>query len=333
MKKSLPVVSIFLVSLLIGALWADYLNFVESPLENKDPAYFEISKGQTLPEIAESLRARGLIDRPRWFRLLAWQDNLSTRLKFGEYEIPPQTTPRQLLALFASGKVRHYSITFVEGWTFRQMADALNRQPALAHRIEGKSPGEVMGMIDAPGEDAEGRFFPDTYFFSRGAEDLEILKRAYRKMQVVLAEEWLGRGEGIAVRNPYEALILASIVEKETSLPDERFRISGVFNRRLAKGIWLQTDPTVIYGMGEAFQGNLRKEDLLHDTPFNTYAHPGLPPTPIAMPGSDALHAALHPDSSGCLYFVARGDGGHVFSNTLAEHNKAVEQYQKNRHD
>jgi len=319
--------------LAIGGLWTDYLRTADAPLANRETVYFEIGKGQSLSSVAEALRERGLTDKPLWFRLLAWAEKAQSRLKYGEYEIPPQTTPRQLLALFASGKTRHYSLTFVEGWNFRQMAEAMNRQAGLVHRIEGKPPRDVMAMIDAPGEDAEGRFFPDTYFFSRGTEDLELLRRAYRKMQIVLAEEWQGRAQGLPLRNPYEALTLASIVEKETGLPAERPRIAGVFTRRLAKGMLLQTDPTVIYGMGEAYAGNIRAEDLLRDTPYNTYVHAGLPPTPISMPGLGALRAALRPEAGDSLYFVARGDGGHVFSKTLAEHNKAVDQFQKNRHD
>jgi len=331
--KRLLAFAVLAVLLVMGGLWLDYRHTIDSPLGNRETVYFEITKGQSLPAIAEALQARGLTGRPRWFRLLAWAEKASNRLKYGEYEIPPQTTPRQLLALFASGKVRHFSVTFVEGWGFRQMAEALDRQAGLGHQIEGKSPREIMGMIDAPGEDAEGRFFPDTYFFTRGTDDLELLKRAYRKMQTVLAEEWRGRVPDSPLRNPYEALTLASIVEKESALAEERPRIAGVFSRRLAKGMPLQTDPTVIYGMGESYAGNIRKEDLLRDTPFNTYLHTGLPPTPISMPGIEALRAALHPERGDSLYFVARGSGGHVFSKTLAEHNKAVDQFQKNRHD
>jgi len=333
MKRILAFAALAFVLIVMGGVYYDYRHTIDSPLENRETVYFEISKGQSLPAIADALRERGLTDRPRWFRLLAWAEQASTRLKFGEYEIPPQTTPRQLLALFASGKVRHFSVTFVEGWSFRQITEALNRQTALTHHIEGKSPREIMGMIDAPGEDAEGRFFPDTYFFSRGTDDLELLKRAYRKMQIVLAEEWFAKAQDLPVRSPYEALILASIVEKETALIEERRRIAGVFSRRMVKGMPLQTDPTVIYGMGETYAGNIRKEDLLRDTPFNTYIHTGLPPTPISMPGIEALRAVLHPEPGDSLYFVARGGGGHVFSKTLAEHNKAVDQYQKNRHD
>lgn len=331
--KRLLAFAVLVAVLVTGGLWLDYRHAIDSPLANRETVYFEVTKGQSLPAIAEALRERGLTDRPRWFRLLAWAEKASSRLKYGEYEIPPHTTPRQLLALFASGKVRHFSATFVEGWSFRQMAEALNRQTALSHHIEGKSPREIMGMIDAPGEDAEGRFFPDTYFFTRGTDDLELLRRAYRKMQAVLAEEWRGRAQDSPLRNPYEALILASIVEKESALAEERPRIAGVFSRRLARAMPLQTDPSVIYGMGESYAGNIRKEDLLRDTPFNTYTRTGLPPTPICMPGIEALRAALHPEQGDSLYFVARGGGGHVFSKTLAEHNKAVDQLQKNRHD
>jgi UPF0755 protein len=334
MKLKLIAACVVFAALALGAgLWLDYRHAVDAPLANQEPVYFEISKGQGLATIAEALHERGLIDRPRWFRLLAWLDKVQARLKYGEYEIPPGTTPRQLLALFASGKVRHYSLTFVEGWNFRQIVEALNRQTALVHHVEGKSPKEIMGLIDAPGEDAEGRFYPDTYFFNRGTDDLELLRRAYRKMQAVLAEEWQGRAADLPVQSPYEALILASLVEKETGRADERPRIAGVFSRRLQKGMLLQTDPTVIYGMGEAYAGNIRKEDLLRESPFNTYLHTGLPPTPISMPGLASLRAALHPEPGDSLYFVARGDGGHVFSKTLAEHNQAVDQHQKNHHD
>jgi UPF0755 protein len=273
-KRWLPWLAAAAAGLALALVWADYLRTVDAPLGNRETVYFEIAKGQSLSSIAEALRQRGLTDRPLWFRVLAWAEKSQARLKYGEYEIRPQTTPRALLALFVSGKVRHYSLTFVEGWNFRQMAEAMNRQAGLVHSTEGKSPREVMAMIDAPGEDAEGRFFPDTYFFARGTEDLDLLRRAYRKMQAVLADEWQGRAQGLALRSPYEALTLASIVEKETGLAEERPRIAGVFHRRLAKGMLLQTDPTVIYGMGEAYAGNIRAEDLRRDTPYNTYVRP-----------------------------------------------------------
>ncbi len=321
------------LAILGGGLWSDYRRSMDSPLKNAETVYFEITKGQSLKHIAEDLQARGWLDRPYWFRLMAWAEHAAKQIKFGEYEIPVNTTPRQLLGLFVSGKVRHYSLTFVEGWTFKQMVDALSRQPILVHQLDGKSPDEIMGMIGATGEAAEGRFYPDTYFFTKGIADLELLRQAYRKMQKVLADEWQSKAQGLPLHNPYEALILASIVEKETGLAEERNKIAGVFSRRLAKGMLLQTDPTVIYGMGDAYQGNIRKEDLLRDTPFNTYTRRGLPPTPIAMPGIDAIHATLHPDSGDSLYFVARGGGAHVFSSTLAEHNKAVNEFQRHHHE
>jgi len=322
-----------LLAIVMGVLWLDYHNAMDSPMNASGMVYFEITKGQSLKAIAEGLLNKGLIDRPLWFRLMAWSDNTSKKLKYGEYEIPAHTTPRQLLGIFASGKVRHYALTFVEGWTFKQMTEALNRQPGLAHHIEGKSPTEIMGLVDAPGEQPEGRFYPDTYFYAKGDADVELLKRAYRKMQTVLADEWQTRSQGLPLHTPYEALILASIVEKESALEEERNLIAGVFSRRLVKGMLLQTDPTVIYGMGEAYAGNIRKDDLLRDTPFNTYVHSGLPPTPICMPGHGSIHASLHPDSGASLYFVARGDGGHAFSMTLAEHAKAVDQFIRKRHE
>jgi len=332
MKRLSAGIAVVSFVLLFG-VWMDYGHNMDSPLNNRETVYFEIDKGQGLKAIAEGLHIKGLLDRPLMFCLMAWTENAAKRIKYGEYEIPVQTTPRQLLNLFVLGKVRRYSLTFVEGWTFNQMVDAMNRQPALAHLIAGKSPAEIMGMIEAPGEQADGRFFPDTYIYTKGTADLELLKWAYRKMQTVLTDEWQGRTEGLPLHNPYEALILASIVEKETGLAEERSKIAGVFSRRLAKGMLLQTDPTVIYGMGSAYTGNIRKDDLLRDTPYNTYIHNGLPPTPISMPGIDSIRSVLHPDQGNSLFFVARGDGGHVFSNTLAEHNKAVAQFQKKHHE
>lgn len=324
--------AIFFIVILAGAM-ADYYACVDWPMHNSESTPLEVSKGQSLKSVAELLRGKGLIDKPYWVRYLAWMEKSSTRLKYGEYDIPPGTTPRQALALFSSGKVRHYSLKFVEGWNFNQLVDALSHQAALACAVGDRQPTEIMAQLGVQGENPEGRFYPDTYFFVKGDSDLEVLKRAYHKMQTVLADEWQGREPGLPLRSPYEALILASIVEKETGQADERPQIAGVFVRRLASGMLLQTDPTVIYGMGAAYVGNIRKDDLLRDTPYNTYTRSGLPPTPICMPGAAAIHAAVHPAPGTSLYFVARGDGSHVFSTTLAEHNKAVEFYQKKNHD
>jgi UPF0755 protein len=324
---------VILASFLTGWFWMDYRDTVDSPLGNADTAYFEVFKGQGLAAIAESLKQQGLIEKPYWFRLLAYAERSAAKLKYGEYEIPPHTTMRQLLARFVSGKVRQHAVTFIEGWRFQQILAALNQHPALVHRVADRSADEIMNLLGAPGEHAEGRFYPDTYFFTKGTEDLDLLKRAYRKMNAALEQEWQGRADNLPLASSYEALILASIVEKETARADERPLIAGVFNRRLAQGMKLQTDPTVIYGMGEEFKGDIRKEDLARDTPYNTYVRPGLPPTPIAVPGIASIRAALHPDTGASLYFVARGDGSHVFSNSLTEHQQAVEQFQMNRHD
>lgn len=324
---------VLLASFTIGWFWMDYRDTVDSPLANRATVYFEIAKGKGLAAIAEALHAQGLIQKPLWFQLLAYAEKAAARLKYGEYEIPPQTTMRQLVTMLAAGKVRQHAITFVEGWRFQQMLAVLNQYPALEHRLEGKSSEEIMGLLGAAGEPAEGRFYPDTYFFTKGTADVELLRRAYQKMLTVLESEWQGKADGLPLASPYEALILASIVEKETARADERPRIAGVFTRRLAKRMLLQTDPTVIYGMGETFTGDIRREDLARDTPYNSYVHAGLPPTPIAMPGVDSIRAALHPDAGDSLYFVARGDGSHVFSSTLSEHQRAVEQFQTNQHE
>ncbi|NJD08239.1 MAG: endolytic transglycosylase MltG [Methylococcaceae bacterium] len=320
---------ILALSFAIGWLWMDYQQAVEHPSENREAVSFEIPKGASLRAISAELRDRQIIAKPHWFILLAYLDGSATKLKYGEYEISPGLSMRSMLALFVSGKLRQHSLTLVEGWRFTQVLAALAAQPALQHSLDGRSPAEVMAALGAPGEDPEGRFFPDTYFFTKGTPDVDVLKRAYRKMQTVLDAEWLGRAAGGPLRSPYEALILASIIEKETARPDERPQIAGVFSRRLSKGMLLQTDPTVIYGLGTEFDGDIRKDDLQRDTPYNTYVRPGLPPTPIAMPGSAALHAALHPAEGDALYFVARGDGYHQFSSSLDDHNRAVEHYQK----
>jgi len=320
-------------SFLIGWLWMDYREALDRPFGLQNPAYFEIAKGDSLAHIAAELEEQGVVSSPVWFKLRAYVDGSARRLKYGEYEIPPGATLRELLAMFVAGKVRQHPVILVEGWTFAQILMALSQCPPLQKLAAGKTPDEIMQMIGAPGEHPEGRFYPDTYFVTKGTPDIEVLKRAYRRMQTVLNEEWAKRVDGIPYATPYESLIVASIVEKETARADERPLVAGVFIRRLAKGMLLQTDPTVIYGLGDSFTGDIRKEDLLNDTPYNTYVRFGLPPTPIAMPGRGSIRAALHPDTGDSLYFVARGDGTHVFSNNLEEHQRAVEQFQKRRHD
>jgi UPF0755 protein len=318
-----------LFSVVIGWLWIDYRATVDSPLSNGETAYLEVGKGEGLARIARDLAERGILAKPLWFQILAYAEGVQKQLKYGEYEIPPGMTPRALLDKLVAGKVRQYPVTVVEGWTFSEMLAFLSRHPALKPEVSGKPPDEIMALLGATGQPPEGRFFPDTYFVTRGTSDLDVLKRAYGKMQTVLEQEWRNRSESLPLGSPYEALTLASIVEKETARPEERAAVAGVFVRRLAKGMRLQTDPTIIYGLGAAFDGNIRKDDLRRDTPYNTYMRLGLPPTPIALPGLPAIRAALHPDAGTSLYFVARGDGTHVFSATLEEHQRAVDQYQK----
>jgi UPF0755 protein len=239
--------------------------------------------------------------------------------------------PVDLIALLVSGKVLLHELRLVEGWTFAQALQAVRGNPVLQHTLTDYTPRAVMTALGKPELHPEGRFYPDTYKFARGTSDLAFLQRAFTAMEQVLAAEWAQRSQEVPYRNADEALIMASIVERETGAPGERAEIAGVFVRRLQKRMRLQTDPSVIYGLGASFDGNLRRRDLLSDTPYNTYTRAGLPPTPICLPGRAAIHAALHPAAGETLYFVSRGDGSHQFSETIAEHNAAVRKYQLKR--
>jgi len=252
----------------------------------------------------------------------------SRDLKAGEYRFRRGITVMEILDQVMSGRVVEYPLTIIEGWTFRQVMEALAAAPKLTHTLQGMKPRQIMASLGYPSLNPEGRFYPDTYYYSSGMSDILILQRAYQKMDKVLEEEWEGRQSGLPLKNRDEALTLASIVEKETGKAEERPIIAGVFIHRLRIGMKLQTDPTVIYGIGERFNGNLTVKDLRHPTPYNTYVIKGLPPTPIAMVGREALHAVLNPESTNALYFVSRGDGSHEFSENLAQHNRAVIKYQ-----
>ncbi len=320
---------ILLASLAMGWLWMDYDNYLHSPMPvDEEGTTFTVPAGTPLQRITEELARQGLLTKPHYLNWHARQRGVAGRIHAGEYRIEPATTPAQLLDKMVRGEVIQYSLTLVEGWNFREVMAAVAASPHLVQTLEGLPGAEIMVRLGKPGEHPEGRFFPDTYRFPRGTTDLEFLRRAYRAMEVRLATAWDERAEGVPLKNPYEALILASIVEKETGLAEEREEIAGVFVRRLKVGMRLQTDPTVIYGMGERFDGNIRRRDLREDTPYNTYTRGGLPPTPIAMPGLDAIRAALNPADGKMLYFVSRGDGSHQFSATLEEHNRAVRKYQ-----
>ena len=292
---------------------------------------FSVEPGMTPRQIASGWVAAGVrtpsLALYEWFR---WSGQ-ARRIRAGNYQIDAGTTPRALLRKMVLGDETLSTVRLIEGWTFRQVRAALARDPGLKPVTQTMSDAEIMAAIGAPGLHPEGRFFPDTYAYSRGSTDLEVLKRAHRAMDRRLAEAWAQRAASVPLKTPDEALILASIVEKETGVATDRGMVSGVFNNRLRIGMALQTDPTVIYGVGESFDGNLRKHHLQTDTPYNTYTRPGLPPTPISMPGKAALLAAVKPDPTKALYFVSRGDGSSVFSETLAEHNRAVDKYQRRR--
>lgn len=291
-------------------------------------ASYVIAPGSGVSQLAQQLVDRGVIDEPYTLMAWAYAKGYTRNIKAGEYRFEPGISLQQLLRQTVDGKVIQYGLTFIEGWTFRQLRAALQSAPKLAQTLATKNHQQVMELVVTSPQHFEGRFYPDTYFYTQGTSDLDILRQAHRRMQERLAHEWENRPLDTPLRSPKEALVLASIIEKETGRPDERHLISAVFHNRLKRGMRLQTDPTVIYGLGEDFDGNLTREHIQTETPYNTYVHKGLPPTPIAMPGGDAIHAALHPTDTTALYFVARGDGSHEFSSTLEAHNRAVVQYQ-----
>jgi UPF0755 protein len=305
-------------------------SWLDRPLAvGEAPITVDVPSGQPFAATARELAARGVLDHPDWLRAYARLTGADARVKAGEYEIAPGTTPRELLRLFESGVVVRHAVTIVEGWTFRSLRAALERNPYLDNTLAGQGDDAVMAALGEPGTEPEGLFFPDTYLFGKGTADVEILRQARARMRRELAAAWDQRADDLPITTPYEALILASIVEKETALASERARIAGVFTLRMRRGMRLQTDPTVIYGLGASFDGNLRRADLERDGPYNTYTRSGLPPTPIALPGADALRAAVNPDERDEVFFVATGlpDGSHEFSRTLAEHEAAVRRY------
>lgn len=322
------------LAVLLGSLtgaWVmmDYRSFVNEPLVfGEEGLRYEIKPGRTLTHVARDLERRGLVESASYLVWLGKFEGMANTIKAGEYRFNDGILPARLLEQITNGEMLQYAITVVEGWNFYQLMDAVHSNEYLLHTLSDYSDEEIMAQIGHPGEHPEGMFLPDTYYFPRLTTDVAFLQRAYSAMQLFLTENWPNRSIDVEFETPYEALILASIVEKETGLPSERKQIAGVFNRRLQKRMRLQTDPTVIYGLGQAFDGDIRRRDLRKDTPYNTYLRRGLPPTPIAMPGRAAILAALNPLPGIDLYFVARGDGGHQFSATLEQHNEAVVKYQ-----
>lgn len=328
MRQLFKLSLLFAIVTLMGASWL--WRFAGTPLTIETTPYvFVVKPGSTIRTVARQLVEEHVVGEPWSFMIMARLTGRAADLKAGNYQFASGITPFQLFDMITSGDVAQVGITFIEGWTFRQMREELNRHEDIQHFSMGLTDSEILQRIGADEKHPEGLFFPDTYYFSSGMTDLDILKRAYQAMQLKLASAWQKRSPELPYASPYGALIMASIVEKETGKSEERPMIARVFLDRLRIGMRLQTDPTVIYGLGEHFDGNLRKKDLLADTPYNTYARSGLPPTPIANPGLGAIEAALNPDPRrGYLYFVGKGDGSHAFSKTLDEHNRAVAKYQ-----
>jgi UPF0755 protein len=296
------------------------------------PMTFEVPHGASLRAVAGALEAEGLLDRPRTWLRHATAEGLSTRIQAGEYRLVPGTTPATLLDQLVAGDVILHALTLPEGWTFRQALAAIQAAPAVRAELGGLADAEVLERLGTQEKHPEGLFFPDTYRFPRGTTDLALLRQARARLERELRDAWADRAANLPLESPYDALILASLVEKETAAPDERPLIAGVFVNRLRKGMRLQTDPSVIYGLGEKFDGNLRRRDLVTDTPYNTYTRAGLPPTPIALVGREALRAAAQPAKTDALYFVATGlgDGRHYFAATLVAHNENVSRHLSN---
>ena len=294
-----------------------------------EPVVVEVLPGQSLTAVARDLASRGLLTHPRLLALYGRFTGADSRLHAGEFALQPGTTPQGLLRAFVSGTVVQHSVTVVEGWTFRDLRKALAAAPTLEHTTRGLQDDAVMRLLGEVGMNPEGLFFPDTYLFGKGTRDIDLLRQSRDRMRKELAAAWASRQENLPLKDEYEVLILASIIERETGHPEERARIAGVFVERLRRGMRLQTDPTIIYGLGASFDGNLRRADLERDGPYNTYTRDGLPPTPIALPGAASLRAAVQPEVRGELFFVAtgEGEGRHAFSKTLAEHEAAVRQY------
>lgn len=313
-------------AVVVGAL-GYYANTEIEPAQM--PLQFSLKAGSSLKSVAQQMAEVGMLEERALFVILARLLGKATSIKAGNYEVDRPITPLDLLRKITEDDYTQDGITFVEGWTFRQMRKALDEHPAVRHDTQRLSDADIIRRLDVGEPSPEGWFFPDTYHFSRGGSDVAILRRAHRRMRLNLMEQWERRAANLPLATPYEALILASIIEKETGEAADRPLVAAVFVNRLRVGMKLQTDPTVIYGLGEIFDGNLRKRDLVADTPYNTYTRDGLPPTPIAMPGLASLIAALNPPKSDALYFVARGDGTSHFSRTLDEHDRAVTKYQK----
>ncbi len=315
------------ILLLLVAL-AGYFYWVSVTPLSPQPRIYIVQPGTSLRAFTRQLHDEKVLPDSHSLVWLAYLKGQGRELKAGEYRFRKGITPLELLDQVINGRVVEYPFTIIEGWNFRQVMESLNAAPRLTHTLQGLDPKQIMASLGYPGMSPEGRFYPDTYYYSAGMSDLLVLQRAFQKMDAILQQEWAARDSKAPLKTPDQALILASIVEKESSRPDERSIIAGVFANRLRMGMKLQTDPTVIYGMGDRYHGKITLNDLRRRTPYNTYVIHGLPPTPIAMPSEESLHAALNPADTKALYFVSRGDGSHEFSDNLQDQNRAVLKYQ-----
>lgn len=332
-RRLLVAIACLLILALSGtSLWVwQGLKTLDAPIVLSEPQLFDVPNGMSFSQLARTMQAQGFVERSLWLRIHGRLFPDQAHIKAGEYEFRDGMSALDMVQAMVEGDTKSWSMQFIEGWTFRDLRAALASGPRLNHVTTDWTDERIMAELGADGEHPEGRFFPDTYLYHSQDSDLDLLRRAFDTMNRVLEQEWSERAEGLPYSSAYEALIMASIVERETGVPSEREAIAGVFVRRLDKGMRLQTDPTVIYGMGDDYKGRITSRDLRRFTPYNTYRINGLPPTPIALPGREAIHAALHPADGQALYFVARGDGTHKFSNSLSEHQQAVRQYQLNR--
>lgn len=327
--RIVQVASFFImVGIFVATIGAFFLNnWLHTPLPLNDDKTLKITTGDTLAKVSEALSQDGILKYPRLFSLYSRLSDRTT-IKVGEYLIPKGATPERLLTILESDNVISYSVLLVEGKTYKDFLQALAQKNNIELKLSNLSTTEQLALINPDLIHPEGWFSPNTYAYTSGESDVDILRRAHKDMQKILDAEWENRAEGLPYKTPYEALIMASIIEKETGVAYERSEIAGVFVRRLQKGMRLQTDPTIIYGLGDEYDGNIRRKHLRQKTPYNTYIIDGLPPTPIAMPGAAAINAALNPKAGESLFFVAKGDGSHHFSATLEEHNQAVRKYQ-----
>ena len=328
---ALTSLAVFFICITGFLIYLDYQKFLITPLNIEQSIDFTVEAGMSFTDLNEQFKSKKIIENTRFMEFLARYSGLANKIKSGEYKLKPGIKPSELLDLLVSGKVVQYSMTLLEGWQIGEMLQAVQANEILEKKINTYDADSLMSELGFSETIPEGVFFPDTYHFPKGTTDIAFLQRAYKRLQKVLDEEWQQRAANLPYKNAYEALIMASIIEKETGLASERGTIAGVFVRRLNKNMKLQTDPTVIYAMGQQFNGNIRKKDLDIDSPYNTYRYKGLPPSPIALVGREAINAALHPEDGKSLYFVAKGDGSHYFSETLKEHNRAVAKYQLKR--